>query len=90
MSKTPRNSQCPCGSGKKFKKCCGDAALLSAKYHENKARWKAALQKRMEERECERARASLNPNIRRSPLTSVAMVAALLSIGMPPHGRTRL
>jgi hypothetical protein len=21
--KTPRNSQCPCGSGKKFKRCCG-------------------------------------------------------------------
>lgn len=90
MSKTPRNSQCPCGSGKKFKKCCGDAALLSAKYHENKARWKAALQKRMEERE--RAEVSrTNHGIRRhSPLTSVAMVAALLSIGMPPHGRTRL
>ena len=23
--KVPRNSPCPCGSGKKFKKCCGDA-----------------------------------------------------------------
>jgi hypothetical protein len=22
-SKTPRNAQCPCGSGKKFKRCCG-------------------------------------------------------------------
>ena len=24
-SKTPRNAPCPCGSGKKFKKCCGTA-----------------------------------------------------------------
>jgi len=24
MSKIPRNSKCPCGSGKKYKKCCGD------------------------------------------------------------------
>lgn len=23
-AKTPRNALCPCGSGKKFKKCCGD------------------------------------------------------------------
>ena len=23
LSKTPRNSRCPCGSGKKYKKCCG-------------------------------------------------------------------
>ncbi|MFT5083329.1 MAG: hypothetical protein ACI9Y1_001371 [Lentisphaeria bacterium] len=22
MSKTPRNGPCPCGSGKKYKKCC--------------------------------------------------------------------
>src|ERR1700691_1764932 len=22
--KVPRNATCPCGSGKKFKKCCGD------------------------------------------------------------------
>ena len=25
-SKTPRNAPCPCGSGKKFKKCHGEAA----------------------------------------------------------------
>lgn len=23
LSRTPRNAKCPCGSGKKFKKCCG-------------------------------------------------------------------
>ena len=26
-SKIPRNSQCPCGSGKKYKKCCGRASI---------------------------------------------------------------
>jgi uncharacterized protein YecA (UPF0149 family) len=25
-SKIGRNDPCPCGSGKKFKKCCGEAA----------------------------------------------------------------
>ncbi len=24
MNKVGRNDPCPCGSGKKFKKCCGD------------------------------------------------------------------
>ena len=27
-AKVGRNDPCPCGSGKKFKKCCGDAATL--------------------------------------------------------------
>jgi uncharacterized protein len=27
-SKVGRNEQCPCGSGKKFKKCCGAATVL--------------------------------------------------------------
>ncbi|MEK9984096.1 MAG: SEC-C metal-binding domain-containing protein [Opitutae bacterium] len=26
MPKVGRNEPCPCGSGKKFKKCCGRAA----------------------------------------------------------------
>ena len=28
-SKTPRNALCPCGSGKKFKKCCGHAERVT-------------------------------------------------------------
>lgn len=28
MSKTGRNAPCPCGSGKKLKKCCGDAGPM--------------------------------------------------------------
>jgi uncharacterized protein YecA (UPF0149 family) len=30
--KVPRNSPCPCGSGKKYRKCCGDAALKNLTY----------------------------------------------------------
>jgi uncharacterized protein len=30
-SKAPRNAPCPCGSGKKFKKCCGAAAKMRAR-----------------------------------------------------------
>jgi uncharacterized protein len=26
--KTGRNEPCPCGSGKKFKKCCGNRSML--------------------------------------------------------------
>jgi hypothetical protein len=28
-AKTPRNSRCPCGSGRKYKKCCGSAATMT-------------------------------------------------------------
>jgi hypothetical protein len=28
-SKTPRNAPCPCGSGSKFKKCCGPGKFRS-------------------------------------------------------------
>lgn len=34
MNKTGRNNPCPCGSGKKFKKCCeskGKSKILSSK-----------------------------------------------------------
>ncbi len=30
-SSTPRNAPCPCGSGRKFKKCCGNPARETAK-----------------------------------------------------------
>ncbi|MBU4198610.1 MAG: SEC-C domain-containing protein, partial [Verrucomicrobia bacterium] len=26
-SQTPRNAPCPCGSGKKYKRCCGSSDL---------------------------------------------------------------
>ncbi len=31
-AKTPRNSPCPCGSGMKFKKCCGNPAAAPRKF----------------------------------------------------------
>ena len=45
MQKVGRNDPCPCGSGKKFKKCCEekvarkkfDAQILSSGGQENKA-----------------------------------------------------
>ncbi|RME50209.1 MAG: hypothetical protein D6795_10475 [Deltaproteobacteria bacterium] len=30
MNQTQRNVPCPCGSGKKYKKCCGDSGSLIA------------------------------------------------------------
>ncbi|HKD10120.1 MAG TPA: SEC-C metal-binding domain-containing protein [Bryobacteraceae bacterium] len=30
-AKTPRNAPCPCGSGRKFKKCCGNPAAVPQK-----------------------------------------------------------
>jgi SEC-C motif len=31
MAKIQRNEPCPCGSGRKFKKCCGSATVAMAK-----------------------------------------------------------
>lgn len=35
MKKTGRNDPCPCGSGKKFKKCC-ESKMIGKKYLANK------------------------------------------------------
>ena len=36
MSKTQRNEPCPCGSGKKYKKCCmNQAALVNEEFSEH-------------------------------------------------------
>jgi uncharacterized protein YecA (UPF0149 family) len=29
LTGTPRNASCPCGSGQKFKRCCGSASTLA-------------------------------------------------------------
>jgi hypothetical protein len=36
-SKVPRNAACPCGSGVKFKRCCGNAAAPPANSAPGKA-----------------------------------------------------
>ena len=51
--KPERNHPCPCLSGKKYKKCCGDPAWLSQKRKEDDARFFAALKKKEEERKAE-------------------------------------
>lgn len=36
MKGRDRNKPCPCGSGRKFKKCCGNAAIIDAPRYEGK------------------------------------------------------
>jgi tetratricopeptide (TPR) repeat protein len=41
-SKTPRNDQCPCNSGEKFKKCCGGASdypIIAVKFLPDQLNW---------------------------------------------------
>lgn len=81
-----RNKPCPCGSGKKHKKCCGDAAMLSAKRQAEEE----AFMRRMEENALKRQQ-ELDEAKKRNPVAarrqmplsvSLALTAALLgSVG---------
>lgn len=51
-----RNKPCPCNSGKKYKRCCGDEAMLNAKRREADARQLEIVRARAEEPEREQTR----------------------------------
>lgn len=51
--KNIRNKPCPCGSGKKHKKCCGDAAVLSATRQADNEEFMRRLKERSEKRQAE-------------------------------------
>jgi len=40
---TPRNAPCPCGSGKKSKRCCNDPAKLAREQQEQLRAWEARM-----------------------------------------------
>lgn len=46
MKKTGRNEPCPCGSGKKFKKCC-ESKMLGGRFMATKIETTAELPKKM-------------------------------------------
>lgn len=51
--KNIRNKPCPCGSGKKEKKCCGSAKLLADLRNEQIRKWREEMVAAMEKREIE-------------------------------------
>ncbi|MFC3885599.1 SEC-C metal-binding domain-containing protein [Bacillus songklensis] len=39
MLRVGRNGPCPCGSGKKYKRCCGKGAVVSLNHVINQEIW---------------------------------------------------
>jgi len=71
-----RNKPCPCNSGKKYKKCCGDEAKLNEARRLAEARQMEIVRARAAERqreEDERRKAAFA--YRRSPMTAMLAVA---------------
>jgi hypothetical protein len=76
-----RNKPCPCNSGKKYKKCCGDEATLNEARRVAEAHQMELVRARAAERqreEDERRKASPGAfTYRRSPMMGLVMLAAL-------------
>lgn len=95
--KQQRNQPCACGSGKKFKRCCGNEAVLCAQREEA---WKLAREQRAErakkareemDRALEHGAASSVPfgrGRRTNLMAGILMAGALAAI--PMGGRSRL
>jgi hypothetical protein len=84
-----RNRPCPCNSGKKYKKCCGDEAKLNEARRVAEARQMEIVRARAAERQRQAAaRTAESPGAfayRRSPMMAAVILAAALAGG----GRTR-
>ncbi len=76
--KTSRNSQCPCSSGKKFKKCCGNPAILLEKDREILKRIQIEAKLKRIEEEKVYPKSQFNS---RSPLAAAMLLASELSVG---------
>lgn len=85
--KTPkgkeRNGPCPCGSGKKLKKCCARGEVISRKYKEEKEAFYAYLRKRSEEKAAEEEAYKEKYGHKKSKLILSASIIAAISCGLP-------
>jgi hypothetical protein len=81
MITSPRNEPCPCGSTKKFKKCCGTPAAL----HQARVAVAAArLEKRRAARQQEEAKAKAEGReLPRLTGSQMLGIAALICGGLP-------
>jgi hypothetical protein len=90
---TPRNQPCPCKSGKKFKKCCGSAAMLAERKREEEVKFMEARRARVAEREkqlAERGQSGEFKHRRSGAMPMIALLAASMgAIGMGDLGRIR-
>lgn len=86
-----RNSLCTCGSGIKFKKCCGNEAKKAVARAEEKKAWTESLARAADEREKKQQELrtansdarTYYPHHRVSPLTMVAGLTAMLMADLP-------
>jgi hypothetical protein len=83
--KTGRNDPCPCGSGKKFKKCC-EAKDEKAR-NEQLAAEQAALKDTLDPKEAERAKRKADAAARREGFQARGNQAG--PQGRPSHARKR-
>lgn len=74
--KSNRNQPCECGSGKKFKKCCGDAAEIAEDRKKAQQEMFEQMRRNREAREKERIEKGHLPY--RPNLITTAVIAAAL------------
>ena len=89
--KPQRNQPCPCGSGKKFKRCCGNAAALSAAYQMEMFRQKESFRQYVEE-QASQANSAPNEFAIRPPrfrCKSALPLAAIMAMTMGMSGGRR-
>ncbi len=82
-----RNKPCACGSGLKFKRCCGDEAALCAKRIAAHAAHAEALQKKLAA-EAEARKQQPSCPMRRSPMAAILLMSAL-AFSYHPTFKTR-
>lgn len=76
-----RNKPCPCNSGRKYKKCCGDEAKLNEARRVAEAHQLEIVRVRAAEREREQATAPGTMRYCRHPMMPMVMLAALSLAG---------
>lgn len=83
-----RNKPCPCLSGMKFKKCCGNEAMLAAKRMEQRATDEQAIIEGFAKKA--KTQAAEVKGIRAKPsIALVALAATALSIPASPRLKLR-
>lgn len=80
MNGTIRNHQCHCGSGLKFKRCCGDNAKLADRRKKEKEAFIERLREMSRQREREAIETVKKHDIKRARLSPMIAATLLASI----------
>ena len=77
---TQRNDKCPCNSGKKYKRCCGNEAVLVVKRQQEREEQRKAAQVKAIGRGAAN-RQTMDIHISPSKLAMAAAMAAAMALG---------